>query len=100
MTDAAPAFGRGAEILRAADEPQTALTALEKIAGPDTAGAIQWARAACHARLSILSPYSDETIEEMFASPLAGTAQVQRLLASAKECLVLQDAQRMMAVVE
>jgi nickel-dependent lactate racemase len=99
LADAPAALGPGADVLRASDDPQSALAALEKAPLPDVP-AIQWARAACHARLSVLGNLPGETVEEMFASPLDGPGQVQRLVASAGECLVLQDAQRLMATVE
>jgi nickel-dependent lactate racemase len=98
LTDAPPTLGPGVELLRSADDPPSALAALEKLSDPAMAPAIQWARAACHARLAILGNFPDETVEELFASPLAGPAQVQRLCSG--ECLVLQDAHRMVAVVE
>jgi nickel-dependent lactate racemase len=102
LTDAPPELGPGADILCKADEPQIALAALEKSGLKNATAALQWAWAAAQARLSILSNLPDETVEDLFATPLAGPAQVQRLLSGpgGKECLILQDAQRMMAVVE
>jgi nickel-dependent lactate racemase len=97
LTDAPPVLGPGAEVLRAAADPQAALAALEKDPVADVA-ALRWARAAAHARLSLLSTLPDETAEDLFASPLAGPAQVQRLVASARDGLLLQDAHRMMVV--
>jgi nickel-dependent lactate racemase len=102
LTDAPPELGPGAEVLCKADEPQTALAALEKSGLKNVTAALQWAWAAAQARLSILGNLPDDTIEDLFATPLAEPAQVQRLLSGpgGKECLILQDAQRMMAVVE
>jgi hypothetical protein len=102
LTDAPPALGAGADLLSKSEEPQLALAALERSGLKNITGAIQWAWAVGQARVSILGHLPEETVEELFASPLTSPAQVQRLLAGpgAKECLVLQDAQRMMAVVE
>jgi nickel-dependent lactate racemase len=102
LTDAPAALGPGAEVLRMAEEPQIALAALEKSGLKNATGAFHWAWAACQARLSVLGNLPDETVEELFASPLSDDAQVQRLLAGpvGRECLILQDAQRMMAVME
>ena len=100
VTDAPPALAPGIELLLRADDPRVALAAMEKAFTPEMVPAILWARAASHARLSILGNLPDETVEELFASPLAGPDQVQRLLSAGGECVVLHDAQRMMAVVE
>jgi nickel-dependent lactate racemase len=102
LTDAPPVLGPGAEILCKADEPGTALAALEKSGLRDATAALQWAWSASLAHVSILGNFPDDTVEDLFASPLAGPVQVQRLLAGpgARGCLILQDAQRMMAVVE
>ncbi len=99
LSDAPPLLGPGADLLSKAEEPEAALAMLAKAGLPDAA-AFQWAQAAAHARLSILGRLPDETVEELFASPLASASQVQRLVSAGGECLVLQDAQHMMAVIE
>jgi nickel-dependent lactate racemase len=102
LTDAPPSLGPGSKAILKADEPQDALAALEKSGLKNATAALQWAWAAGQARLSVLGNLPEETVEELFATPLASPAQVQRLLSSpgAKECLILQDAHRMMAVIE
>jgi nickel-dependent lactate racemase len=99
LADTAPDLGPARETLLRADEPRLALAALEESAQPGSAPAILWAQSAAHARLSVLGGWSDETTEELFATPLDNLAQVQRL-ASTGDVLVLEDAHRMMAVVE
>jgi nickel-dependent lactate racemase len=99
VSDAPPALPPGTELIRDADDPRAALAALEKSPTPEMVPAMQWARAAGHARVSLLGNLPDETVEELFASPLAGPEQVQRLVSSGGECVVLHDAQRMMAVI-
>jgi nickel-dependent lactate racemase len=100
LTDAPAVLAPATEVLLEADEPQTALAALKNVPAADRMPLWQWAQAAGHARLSILGNLPDETVEELFASPLADAAQVQRLVAAGGACLVLRDAQRMMPVVD
>jgi hypothetical protein len=99
LTDAPAVLPPGAEAILEAGEPQAALAALKNVPAGERVPLLQWAQAAGHARLSILGNLPEETVEELFASPLSGPAQVQRLVAGGGDCLVLQDAQRMMAVV-
>jgi nickel-dependent lactate racemase len=100
LTEARPVPGPGGEVLRSANEPRLALAALEKAALPGSGPAVLWAHAAAHARLSVLGGWTGEAAEELFATPLADAAELQRLVASGGDCLILEDAHRMMAVVE
>jgi hypothetical protein len=100
LTEALPLLGVGVELLRMADDPQNARVSLERAGIPEMAPALQWAQAASHARLSILSNLPEETVEELFASPLTSTGQAQYLIANGGDCLVLRDAHRMMPVLE
>jgi hypothetical protein len=88
------------EVILQAGEPQSVLAALKNVPASQRVPLLQWAQAAGHARLAVLGNLPEETVEELFASPLSGPAQVQRLVAAGGDCLVLQDAQWMMAVVE
>ena len=100
LTEAGPAPGPGGEVLRATDDPRLALAALEKAALPGSGPALLWAHAAAHARLAVLGGWTGEAAEELFATPLADRSGLQRLVAAGGTCLVLEDAQRMMAVVD
>jgi nickel-dependent lactate racemase len=99
LSGARPALGPGSDVLRANDDPRQALSALEKTYTAGSAPAMQWAVAACHARLSVYSPLPEETIEELYSTPLAGIEQVQKLLRNADSYVVLEDAHRMMCMV-
>jgi nickel-dependent lactate racemase len=100
MTQAQPALGPSAELLRQADDPAQALAALRHDHQADLAAAFQWANAAQQAHIYLLSGYPAETAEELFAAPLENAGQVQRLLDAAGSCLVLQDAHKTLAVLE
>jgi len=54
----------------------------------------RWAGAACRARLFLLSGFEDQTVEDLFATPLQNGAQVQRLLDAGGTCLFLEDAHK------
>jgi hypothetical protein len=64
------------------------------------APALQWAHSAEQARLYLLSGLPAEVVEELYATPLADEAQVQRLVAAGEACLFLEDAHKMVVVVE
>jgi hypothetical protein len=93
--------GPAAELLRSRDDPRSALQALHRHhQGPHQAAAVQWAQAAQQARLYLLSELPEGVVEELYATPLGGPEQVQRLVAGAESCLFLEDAHKTMAVVE
>src|SRR5262249_55095492 len=98
LCDVAPELGAGMDLVVRAEGPEEALLAVRKAAQPGSGPALSWARAAGHARVSLLSRLPGQTVEDLFASPLEEAGQVQRLVGGGGECVVLQDAQRMMAV--
>jgi nickel-dependent lactate racemase len=100
LSEANPDLGVGAAILREADDPQQALTLLAERNPPDRAAAFQWASAAAHAKLYLLSGLPADTVEEMFATPLENAGQVQRLLRGDGPVLFVQDAHKAMVEVE
>jgi hypothetical protein len=98
LTDSAPALGASAQLLRRADDPNGALDLLQREKPPDRAVAFEWAQAARQATLFLLSRLPADTVEELFAVPLEAS-EVQRLLGAGGSCLVLPDADKMMAFV-
>jgi nickel-dependent lactate racemase len=100
LSQAEPVLGTDMEIMRQADNPVGALSLLRRHAPPDMAAAFQWASAAQHATVYLLSRLPQETAEEFFTVPLEHAGQVQRLLSSAKSCLFLPDAQKTLAVAQ
>src|SRR5262249_25577985 len=100
LSQAQPALGPSAELLRQADDPAQALGALRHGHPAGLAAAYQGATAAQQAHISLLSGSPAETAEELFATPLENAAQVQRLLDAPGSCLLLPDAHKTLAVLE
>jgi nickel-dependent lactate racemase len=90
LSRAAPDLGPGGALLLAADEPEDALRSLERQPTREYLAARLWAQAASHTHITLLSGLPDDTVEELFATPLQDAAQAQRLLTGA--CLFLADA--------
>jgi nickel-dependent lactate racemase len=98
LTQARPALGSGADLLRRADEPDQALSRLRKEAPPDMAAVFLWASTAQQASVYLLSGISHEIAEELFTVPLDNASQVQRLLEREGSYLFLPDAHKTLAV--
>lgn len=98
LTEATPELGRGGELLRHAESAAAAVKELRKHPEPDLAAALQWAHAASHARINLLSGLPAETAEELFTTPLDNIGQVARLLETSGSCLFLADAHKALAV--
>lgn len=98
LTQAEPASGAAAEILRQAEDPGQALGLLQRQAPLGMAAAYQWASAAQRATIYLLSRLPAEMAEELFTVPLEHAGQVQRLLDRAPSCLFLSDAHKTLAV--
>jgi nickel-dependent lactate racemase len=87
-------------LLRAADDPGEALAALERRRTRDQVPALRWARAAHHARITLLSGLPADAAEDLFATPLEDAGQVQRLLDVGGACLFLPDAHKARVVAD
>ncbi len=98
LSQARPALGEGADLLRGAEDPSQALRLLRQQAPDDMAAAFQWASAAQRASIYLLSNLPGDTAEELFTTPLDQAAQVKRLLSSAGSYLFLSDAHKTLAV--
>jgi nickel-dependent lactate racemase len=97
----APAVrGEGCELLRQAEDPELALKTLRKSKLLDPTAAFLWASAAQDRQIYLLSGLPEETVEELFATPLGDAAQVQRLVERGGSYLMLADADKSMAVLE
>ena len=94
LTDVAPPLLEGAEILRTSDEPDLVEKRLIKRKPDDWPAAALWTKAARSANLFVHAGWPDETVEELFATPVATAAEVQRLIDSAERVLILPDAQK------
>ena len=100
LTKAAPVLGTEVDLLRGADDPQEVLELLRSKQTVELAPVLQWAGAAAQAHINLLSGLPDETVEELFATPLHEAREVQRLLDAGGSCLFLSDAHKMLAVIE
>jgi nickel-dependent lactate racemase len=100
LTRAEPKLGRDAVLLRNEDDAQQLYQRL--YAKPTLEGmlALQWTSAAGKAHINLLSALPDETVEDLFATPLHEAREVQRLLDAGGSCVFLSDAHKMLAVVE
>jgi nickel-dependent lactate racemase len=99
LSGASPVLGPGADLLRQAEDAAGALALLRDKKPADLAAAFQWAHAAQQAAIYLLSAWPADTVEEMFAVPLDDASQVQRLLDTGGDCIVLADANKTLALV-
>jgi hypothetical protein len=100
LSQARPDLAPEADSLLRADDARDALEGLRRRPTLEQVPALRWADAACRARISLLSGLDDDTVENLFATPLRDERQVQRLLDAGGSCLFLHDAHKGMAVVE
>ncbi len=100
LSKASSSLGPETDLLRGANDPQEILQQLRGKQTVELAPVLQWAGAASQARINLLSGLPDDTVEELFATPLHEAREVQRLLDAADSCLFLPDAHKMLAVVE
>ncbi|HJZ56954.1 MAG TPA: lactate racemase domain-containing protein, partial [Gemmataceae bacterium] len=100
LSEAAPPLGEGAETLRRSDDPKMAAKALTREKPDDWAACFLWGFAAKTASsLFLASGYPDEVTEDLFATPLRGASEVQRLIDAGERVLVIPDAHRSMVTV-
>jgi nickel-dependent lactate racemase len=97
LSRAAPELGADEAALRTAEEAEGALRALGRHPTLGQLPALRWARAAHHAHVTLLSGLPDDTVEELFATPLEHAGQAQRLLDAGGSCLFLADAHKSFA---
>lgn len=91
LSEADPDLGPAADILRRCDDPPDAVKLLFQKKPADAGPAVQWAWAAGRAKLYLASEIRPTTVEEMFATPLTGPKDVQRLLDAPGTCLIVRD---------
>lgn len=94
LSQARPDLATEAQTLLRADDALEALSRLRRKTTLEQVPALRWAEAACRARVSLLSGLEDQTVEDLFATPLQNGGQVQRLLDAGGTCLFLEDAHK------
>ncbi len=100
LSKASSSLGPETDLIRGANDPQEILQQLRGKQTVELAPVLQWAGAASQAHINLLSGLPDDTVEELFATPLHDVREVQRLLDAAGSCLFLPDAHKMLAIVE
>jgi nickel-dependent lactate racemase len=91
LSEADPELGPAVDALRRSDEPPDAVKLLFREKPLDSPSAVQWAWAAGRAKLYLASEIRPSTVEEMFATPLGGPKDVQRLLDAPGRILIVPD---------
>jgi nickel-dependent lactate racemase len=99
LSQAAPGLGSDVDLLRGTDDPREILKQLHHRQTIELVPVLRWAAAAAQARLNLLSGLPDDSVEELFATPLHAAREVQRLIDAGGSCLFLPDAHKMLAVV-
>jgi len=94
LSEADPELGGATDVLRRCDDPPEAVKTLFRERPADAPAAVQWAWAAGRAKLYLASEIRPTTVEEMFAAPLSGPKDVQRLLDAPGRILVIPDAHK------
>jgi hypothetical protein len=94
LSEADADLGPAVDVLRRCDEPPEAVKLIFRERPADAAAAVQWAWAAGRARLQLASEIRPTTVEEMFATPLSGPKDVQRLLDAGGRVLIIPDAHK------
>lgn len=84
-------LGGALEALRRSDDPQEAVALMLRERPADAAPAIQWCWAAEHAKIYLASEIRPRLVEEIFATPLSGPKDVQRLLDAATSSIIIID---------
>jgi nickel-dependent lactate racemase len=100
LSAASPNLGSSAQFLRDADSPTRALKLIRERPVNELQPAFLWASAAHRAHLYLLTQLPQDTAEELFVTPFDHGSQVQRLLTTAKSCVILPNADLTMAVVK
>jgi nickel-dependent lactate racemase len=100
LTRAKPILGQAIEIIRETDELAVAARRIQERQPIGQTAALLWLEAARHANLYLLSELPEETVEDMFATPLQHARQTQRLLDSAESVLFIDDPHKTLATVK
>lgn len=94
LSEADPELGGATDVLRRCDDPPEAVRTLFREKPADAAAAVQWSWAAGHAKLFLASEIRPTTVEEMFATPLSGPKEVQKLLDAPGQVVIIPDAHK------
>jgi len=96
--DALP--GTTLRIARELQDPVKVLEHVRRHPSEDAVSTWQIVQTCQHARVFLKSRLADELVEDLFMTPVASAAEVQRLVNQAASCLILNDAQLARVIVE
>lgn len=99
LTSSAPQLPEAADQMRSMGDPAAAGKILAKTRPAGSAEALQWCHAAKHTSLFLASEYPEEFAEELFATPLQSPSEIQRLLDTGGDVLIIPDADKSMVTV-
>jgi nickel-dependent lactate racemase len=94
LSEAETELGGATDVLRRCDDPPEAVRTLFREKPADAAAAVQWSWAAGRAKLYLASEIRPTLVEEIFATPLTGPREVQRLLDAPGRCVIIPDADK------
>lgn len=94
LTEAESELGGATDVLRRCDDPPEAVRTLFREKPADAAAAVQWSWAAGRAKLYLASEIRPTLVEEIFATPLTGPREVQRMLDAPGRCVIIPDADK------
>jgi nickel-dependent lactate racemase len=100
LSEGVPPLGEGANLLRTLDGPRAARRQLDKLQPDDWAAAYLWCFPTKAASVFLATGLPDDTVEELFATPVRDAAEVQRLLDMGGRVAVIPDAHRTVATIE
>lgn len=99
LTAAAPTLPETADQIRSMSDPATAAKFITKAKPADGAAALLWCHAARNASIFLASGYPDDFVEELFATVIQTPSEVQRLIDTGGEVLIIPDAHKSMVTV-
>jgi len=99
LTSSAPELPEAADRMRTMSDPASAVKMILKTKPEGMAAALQWCKAARHASIFLASEYPVEFAEELHATALQSPSEVQRLLDSGGDVLIIPDADKSMVTV-
>lgn len=95
LSEEGPPVGEAFDLVSRSESPAAAKRSLEKRPPGDAALAERWLKVVDRHRVVVMSGWPDELVEDLFATPIQNARQVQRLIDSGGDVLILHDAHRM-----
>jgi nickel-dependent lactate racemase len=100
LSQGRPELPPSADALLQSEDAEAARGRLRRKPTVEQVPALRWAEAAAHARLYVLSGLPDDTVEDLFATPMRHAVEAQRLLDAGGDCLFVEDAHKALVLLE